>query len=54
MKHYHERDHVIFEYRLIKGQAEKSFAANVARIAGIAKTVVDRAKELEYQITKEE
>ncbi|KAM3135397.1 hypothetical protein pb186bvf_012555 [Paramecium bursaria] len=54
MKHYQKGDEVIFEYKLIKGRAEKSFAANVARIAGVPRVVYERAKEKELQITKEE
>ncbi|CAD8045359.1 unnamed protein product [Paramecium sonneborni] len=54
MKHYQEMDKVIFEYKLINGIAEKSFATNVAKIAGIPNEVIQNAKKMELKITKEE
>lgn len=33
-------DRVVFEYKLIIGVAEKSFATNVAKIAGIPNEVI--------------
>ncbi|CAD8169693.1 unnamed protein product [Paramecium pentaurelia] len=54
MKHYQEMDRVIFEYKLISGVAEKSFATNVAKIAGIPNEVIQNAKKMEEKITKEE
>lgn len=47
-------DKVIFEYKLINGVAEKSFATNVAKIAGIPYDVIKRAREMEEKITNEE
>lgn len=54
MKHYQEMDKVVFEYKLINGVAEKSFATNVAKIAGIPSDVIKNAKKMEEKITKEE
>jgi DNA mismatch repair protein MSH6 len=45
---------VEFTYILEEGQSEKSFAANVARIAGLPRNVVKRAQEVEMRITNEE
>lgn len=39
---------------MIEGHADKSFAANVARIAGLPKVVIQKAIEVERKITKEE
>ncbi|CAD8188495.1 unnamed protein product [Paramecium pentaurelia] len=54
MQHYQEKDQVIFKYKLIEGIAEKSFATNVAQIAGVPKDVIKKAKQMETKITKEE
>ncbi|CAD8206909.1 unnamed protein product [Paramecium octaurelia] len=54
MKHYQEKDQVVFKYKLIEGIAEKSFATNVAQIAGVPKEVIKKAKQMEAKITKEE
>ena len=47
-------DKVVFEYKLINGTAEKSFATNVAKMAGIPSEVILNAKMIEERITKEE
>lgn len=38
----------------MEGEAEKSFATNVARIAGLPRDLIRKATEVEKKITKEE
>ena len=38
-------DSVVFLYKFIKGECPKSFGINVAKMAGIPKGVLERAKE---------
>jgi DNA mismatch repair ATPase MutS len=56
MKHYYDEttEEVKFTYLLVEGEAEKSFATNVARIAGLPKELIRRASDVERKITKEE
>lgn len=37
-------DHVIFLYKFVEGECPMSFGLNVARMAGLPKQVLDRAK----------
>ena len=39
-----EKDEVMFLYRFEKGECPMSFGINVARMAGIPRAVLDRAK----------
>ena len=39
-----ERDDVIFLHRIVEGAADKSYGIHVARLAGVPRTVVDRAR----------
>lgn len=39
-------DKVIFKHRMIKGRAKRSYGIHVASMAGLPKTVLNRAKEL--------
>ncbi|CAD8089212.1 unnamed protein product [Paramecium primaurelia] len=54
MLYYRENDSVIFKYKLVEGVAEKSFAINVAQLAGIQEEVIRKAKQMQLKITKEE
>lgn len=54
MSHKVRDNKVDFYYKLIEGSAERSFATNIARLAGINPDVVKRSSEIEKRITKEE
>lgn len=54
MSHKVVGNRVEFYYRLEEGSAERSFATNIARLAGIEESVVRRSAEIEKRITKEE
>lgn len=56
MKHFYDEstEEVNFTYQLVEGEAEKSFATNVARIAGLPRDLIRKASEVEKKITKEE
>ncbi len=54
MKHDQNENEVIFHYKLVEGFCERSFAANVARIAGIPQQVVKKSLVVGSKITKEE
>lgn len=45
-----EGDEIIFLRKIIRGGANKSFGIQVAKLAGLPLPVVDRAKELLYQL----
>ncbi|QIK56610.1 DNA mismatch repair protein MutS [Erysipelothrix sp. HDW6A] len=42
---HEENDHVTFLYRVIDGGADRSYGINVARLAHLPKTIIDRAKD---------
>ena len=43
----HEEDeHVTFLYRVVDGKADKSYGINVARLAHLPSSVLDRAKQI--------
>ena len=54
MKHEFSDDEVKFHYKLIEGFCERSFASNVARIAGVPNEVVKKSIIIGKKITKEE
>lgn len=54
MKHHCDGEDMVFEYRLVEGHAQKSFASNVAKLAGLPKSVIKKAIEMERRITNEE
>jgi DNA mismatch repair protein MSH6 len=56
MKHSYDEvsEEVQFTYKLVEGEAQKSFATNVARIAGLPRHVIQKALEVERKISKEE
>ena len=39
-------DNVVFVRKIVRGGANKSFGVEVARLAGVPKEVIDRAKEI--------
>ena len=43
---HEENDHVTFLYRVKKGKADRSYGINVAKLAKLPDTVIDRAKDL--------
>lgn len=43
---YEENDHVTFLYKVIDGKADKSYGINVARLAHLPQTVLQRAREI--------
>jgi DNA mismatch repair protein MutS len=44
-------DQVIFMHRIAPGQADKSYGVHVARLAGVPRSVVTRARQLMTQLT---
>lgn len=45
-----EDDHVTFLYRIKEGPADRSYGINVARLAGLPDSVLDRAKALQKEL----
>ena len=43
---------IIFEYRFVEGVSHLSFGVNVARMAGLSKHVIDKAKEVSKDFSK--
>lgn len=43
---HEENDHVTFLYRVVDGKADKSYGINVARLAQLPSSVLDRAKQI--------
>lgn len=54
MQHEFSDNEVKFHYKLIEGFCERSFASNVARIAGVPNEVVKKSIIIGNKITKEE
>jgi len=46
-------DRVIFLRKLMEGSADKSYGIHVAQLAGLPKEVLERAKEILYQLEKD-
>lgn len=42
---HEENDHVTFLYRVLDGRADKSYGINVARLAHLPQSIIDRAKQ---------
>jgi DNA mismatch repair protein MutS len=40
------RDQVVFLHKIVEGGTDKSYGIHVARLAGVPKTILDRAKEI--------
>jgi DNA mismatch repair protein MutS len=43
-------DQVVFMHRIVPGQADKSYGVHVARLAGVPRSVVTRARQLMSQL----
>ena len=55
IKNYHVsvkewKDEIVFLYKVVEGSASESYGIEVAKLAGIPKEVVDRAKEILYKL----
>jgi len=47
------QDEVVFLHKIIPGAADKSYGIHVARLAGVPKEIVERAKEILFQLEQE-
>jgi DNA mismatch repair protein MutS len=47
------QDEVVFLHKILAGAADKSYGIHVARLAGVPKAVVERAKEILFQLEEE-
>jgi DNA mismatch repair protein MutS len=59
IKNYHvsvkeEKDDIIFLRKIIPGPSDQSYGVHVAKLAGIPRDVVDRAKEILFNMEKQE
>lgn len=45
-----ENDDVIFLYKLVEGIVDSSYGLNVARLSGIPKEIIDKAKEISKEV----
>ena len=45
-------DDIVFLRKIIKGGADKSYGIQVAKLAGVPQTVIDRAKELSQELSE--
>jgi DNA mismatch repair protein MutS len=43
-------DHVVFLHRIVPGAADKSYGIHVARLAGVPRQVIERAKQILAQL----
>ncbi|MBI5002878.1 DNA mismatch repair protein MutS [Candidatus Woesearchaeota archaeon] len=48
-----ERDNIIFLRKLVQGGTDKSYGIHVAKLAGMPKEVIDRAKEIQAKLENE-
>lgn len=48
------KDDIIFLRKIIPGPSDRSYGIHVAKLAGIPRTVVDRAKEILFNLEKQE
>ncbi len=46
-------DHVVFLHKIVPGSADKSYGIHVARLAGVPRTVNERAKQILAQLEAE-
>ena len=46
-------DHVVFLHKIVPGAADKSYGIHVARLAGVPRTVNERAKQILAQLEAE-
>jgi DNA mismatch repair protein MutS len=59
IKNYHvtvkeRKDDIVFLRKIVSGPAGQSYGIHVAKLAGIPRTVVDRAKEILFNLEKQE
>jgi DNA mismatch repair protein MutS len=59
IKNYHVsvkewKDDIIFLRKIVSGPSDQSYGIHVAKLAGIPRTVVDRAKEILFNLEKQE
>ncbi len=47
------QDEVVFLHKIVDGAADKSYGIHVARLAGVPRDVIDRSKEILYQLEDE-
>lgn len=47
------QDEVVFLHKIVPGAADKSYGIHVARLAGVPRAVIDRAKEILAQLEEE-
>ena len=47
------QDEVVFLHKIIPGAADKSYGIHVARLAGVPKEIVERAKDILFQLEQE-
>jgi DNA mismatch repair protein MutS len=47
------QDEVVFLHKIVAGAADKSYGIHVARLAGVPKEVLERAKEILFQLEQE-
>ncbi len=45
-------DHIVFLRKIVKGGADKSYGIQVAKLAGVPDSVIERAKELSAQLSE--
>jgi DNA mismatch repair protein MutS len=59
IKNYHvtvkeRKDDIVFLRKIVSGPSDQSYGIHVAKLAGIPRTVVDRAKEILFNLEKQE
>jgi len=59
IKNYHvtvkeHRDDIVFLRKIVPGPSDRSYGLHVAKLAGIPRSVVDRAKEILFNLEKQE
>ena len=47
------QDEVVFLHKIVEGAADKSYGIHVARLAGVPREVIERAKEILAQLEEE-
>jgi DNA mismatch repair protein MutS len=47
-------DDIVFLRKIVSGPSDQSYGIHVAKLAGIPRTVVDRAKEILFNLEKQE
>jgi DNA mismatch repair protein MutS len=47
------QDEVVFLHKIVEGAADKSYGIHVARLAGVPRQVIERAKEILWQLEEE-